>query len=221
MRHAGSGNNISTPSSNNEQHRLAENAQGSSRLRTAESHMEAVAGNVASEGSGIHSTDATHFFLMRPEVLMRRSLNRRRSYRSVSVLGMSISLALSGCAVVGLGTPNPFAAQADVVESENRGRNQIVPSEIRDGDIRYPTAYQMIQQLRPRWLQPRGQVSMMDPGAGYPTVYIDEIRHGNMYTLREIPSHHIRLMEFINAADATTRWGTGHRAGVINVVTGR
>ena len=28
-------------------------------------------------------------------------------------------------------------------------------------------------------------------------------------------------LEFYNTADATTRWGTGHTAGVINIVTGR
>jgi hypothetical protein len=178
-------------------------------------------GDVAFEGSGMHCTCATHFFWMHPEVIMRRALHRRQGYLPVSVLGMGVSLAVSGCAAGALGTPNPFEAPPDVAESENRGPNQIVQSEIRQRETAYPTAYRMIQQLRPRWLQPRGQVSMMDPGAGYPTVYIDEIRHGNMYTLREMPSHQIQRMEFINAADATTRWGTGHRAGVINVVTGR
>jgi hypothetical protein len=158
---------------------------------------------------------------MLPEVIMRRSLHRRQGQAPLAAIGMVISVVLSGCAAGGLSTPNPFEAPPNVVEEEARGPNQIVQSEIRDREIAYPTAYRMIQQLRPRWLQPRGQVSMMDPGAGYPTVYIDEIRHGNMYTLREIPSHQIRLMEFINAGDATTRWGTGHRAGVINVVTGR
>jgi len=55
----------------------------------------------------------------------------------------------------------------------------------------------------------------------YPIVYIDEIRHGALTTLGQIPTSEIRTLQFFSTADATTRWGTGHPSGVINVVTGR
>ena len=56
----------------------------------------------------------------------------------------------------------------------------------------------------------------------YPVVYVDNIRRpGGLSALYSIPSSMIQGMEFIGPADATTRWGTGHQAGVIRVVTGR
>lgn len=79
----------------------------------------------------------------------------------------------------------------------------------------------LIRRLRPAWLRARGQKSFADPSATYPTVYIDEIRHGGLATLHQIPSSEILSMEFFSMADATIRWGTGHPSGVINIVTGR
>ena len=90
----------------------------------------------------------------------------------------------------------------------SRGRNDL-------------TAMALIRRLRPSWLSSRGQTSLTDPAASYPVVYIDEIRHGGLPSLHRIPTSEIYRMEFFNTADATTRWGTGHRSGVINIVTGR
>ena len=84
-----------------------------------------------------------------------------------------------------------------------------------------PYGFDLIQRLRPAWLLPRGQNSLTDPAASYPIVYFDAIRHGTLVTLHLIPTSEIQRVEFIGSADATTRWGTGHPAGVINVVTGR
>jgi hypothetical protein len=55
----------------------------------------------------------------------------------------------------------------------------------------------------------------------YPVVYIDEIRHGGLGTLHGIPASEILSIQYFSTADATTRWGTGHPSGVINIETGR
>jgi len=50
-------------------------------------------------------------------------------------------------------------------------------------------------------------------------VYVDEISYGNLNSLSNLNSIQIREIRFIKAADATTRWGTGHAGGVILVTT--
>ncbi|MBI4427738.1 MAG: Plug domain-containing protein [Ignavibacteriales bacterium] len=74
-------------------------------------------------------------------------------------------------------------------------------------------AYDAVSRLRPHFLQTRG--------TSYPVIYLDNIRYGGVTSLREIPVANIHQIEFINASDATTRFGTGHTGGVIMVTTKR
>lgn len=134
---------------------------------------------------------------------------------------LSIVSATGACGNVG-GGPNPFIDAPVSTSSYERGSpNQIVRAEILERGRSHADARSLIRRLRPGWLSPRGQKSLTDPGAAYPLVYIDEIRHGGLGTLYGIPASEIFMMQYFNSADATTRWGTGHPAGVINVVTGR
>ena len=87
--------------------------------------------------------------------------------------------------------------------------------------VRVATAYDIVQQLRPRFLQRRGQVSIANPDAGYAMVRLDAAPMGTLAQLRNIPAEIVQRIEFISAADATTRWGTGHSGGVILVTTRR
>jgi hypothetical protein len=118
--------------------------------------------------------------------------------------------------------PNPFGATS----SAEFDPTKILPNEISREEIdsrgrNYLTAMALIRRLRPGWLIARGQDSLVDGSSSYPVVYIDEIRHGGLPTLNRIPASEIQRMEFFSTADATTRWGTGHPSGAINVVTGR
>lgn len=81
------------------------------------------------------------------------------------------------------------------------------------------TAYELIQQLRPQFLRSRGSLSVQDPRPAYPVVYVNEMRHGDLESLRTILIDEIAEIRFIGAADATTRWGTGHAAGVIQILS--
>jgi hypothetical protein len=60
---------------------------------------------------------------------------------------------------------------------------------------------------------------MRNSADAYPTVYLNNVRHGGVASLRDILVTDIQEIRFINAADATTRWGTGHGSGVIMVRT--
>lgn len=137
--------------------------------------------------------------------------------------GLLLSSAMAGCAPAS--APDPFrAATAPPRPSFDPG--QIKPNEIGRQEILARgksdlTAMALIRRLRPGWLTVRGQISFTDGASSYPIVYIDEVRHGGLPTLHGIPANEIQRLEFYSTADATTRWGTGHTAGVINVVTGR
>jgi hypothetical protein len=75
------------------------------------------------------------------------------------------------------------------------------------------TAYEAIQRLRPLWLSGRG--------AGRPLVYVDNIWRGGFEELYRISPADIQEIQLLRGYDATTRWGTGHAAGVILVTTRR
>lgn len=81
----------------------------------------------------------------------------------------------------------------------------------------YPslTCLEVIQRLRPRWLQRRG--SEQDP-----VVYQDGNRIGFAEdVLSGMTVTAVESMRYINASDATTRYGTGHGAGAIELATRR
>jgi hypothetical protein len=80
-------------------------------------------------------------------------------------------------------------------------------------------AYELLQRLRPQFLRSRGSVSMRNSSSSYPIVYLNNVRHGDLTSLRNIQVTDIDEIRFISGADATTRWGTGHGSGVILVST--
>lgn len=90
------------------------------------------------------------------------------------------------------------------------------------------SAQNVIQSLRPRWLQSRAVVisagQLNDEVVGgqvFPVVYLDGIQWGDVRNLDAIDARGIERLEFVSAADATTMYGTGHSGGVIHVVTHR
>ena len=58
----------------------------------------------------------------------------------------------------------------------------------------------------------------MAPQGERPAVFVDNIRYGDLEVLRDIPLIEIREIRFVSGPDATTRWGTGVVAGVIEVI---
>jgi len=101
-------------------------------------------------------------------------------------------------------------------------RDFIAESEIasRGGDA--TNALQIIEQLRPEMLRSHGASSMSltaKSDNALPRVYVDEIAYGDIATLANLGRLSIKEIRFINAQNATTRWGTGHTGGVILVTT--
>jgi hypothetical protein len=54
-----------------------------------------------------------------------------------------------------------------------------------------------------------------------PLVYVNGVRYGEPQTLRNLRVQEVEEIRFISATDATTRWGTGHTGGVIEVMLRR
>jgi len=93
-------------------------------------------------------------------------------------------------------------------------------------------AYQVVQRLRPRWLRPRSQATLGTParrdpvGVGtqpplppMPEIFVDNVRFGPIESLAQISLNELESIEFIDALDATTRYGTGYISGIIHVLT--
>jgi len=132
-----------------------------------------------------------------------------------------IGLAVLGCGGGGSGTTaRPTTGTAPVT---TRGSaNLITESEI--GASAYQNALEIVQNLRPQMLIPRGIGS--DPtgtlAARIPIiVYMDDVRLGEPASMINIPANRVREIRFMSANDATTRYGTGHSSGVILVTTKR
>jgi hypothetical protein len=77
--------------------------------------------------------------------------------------------------------------------------------------------YDALMRLRPMWLQQRGPTTALGPTPL--VVYVDNIRAGTVEFLHNIPVETVREVQYINAGDATTRWGTGVAGGVILVIS--
>jgi hypothetical protein len=121
----------------------------------------------------------------------------------VSIVAM---VFVSACATL------PQASDAEPSGSGDR----ITESEM--SVINAVDAYGVVKQLRPQWLRSRGAMSLRLGVGELPVVYVDDLRAGDLLTLQTIPIIEVAEIRYINARDATTRWGTGVAGGVIEVI---
>lgn len=96
------------------------------------------------------------------------------------------------------------------------GQNIILNSEIEAAGQDLLSAWDLIMSLRPTMLRPRNLSA--GAGAEYGIVaYVDEMRLGDLEQLKNVMRATVQEIRYISATDATTRWGTGHSNGVIQV----
>ena len=81
------------------------------------------------------------------------------------------------------------------------------------------TAYDVIARLRPEFFRSRGASSLQSIAPATAVVYVDEMRFGELDALKSMSAHQIFRVQYINAADATTRFGTDHLGGAILITT--
>jgi hypothetical protein len=81
------------------------------------------------------------------------------------------------------------------------------------------TAYELIQSVRPRWLNDRGQATFgLGSSAGI-MVYVDGVRMGMVDSLHQVSLRDLKSAQRLSSGEATQRFGGGHPHGAILLVT--
>ena len=83
----------------------------------------------------------------------------------------------------------------------------------------FATVYEAVEALHSNWLQTRGTNSMQTPGIV--RVYMDNTSLGGVDALRAIPVRSVMYIQYLDAVQATARYGIDHSQGVIFVSTRR
>ena len=121
-------------------------------------------------------------------------------------------------------SPAASTAAAAAPQRPARGSaNLITNAEIEAAAIDMLNALQLVERLRPMMMRPRNQTAgSMGAGSTFGVIaYVDDVRLGELDALATVMRGTIKEIRYISATDATTRWGTGHSNGVIQVVTKR
>ena len=125
------------------------------------------------------------------------------SLRPILILSAAAALACAPPAV-----PGPRGRNVNVIT-----RDELV------GSKEY-NVYDAISRLRPTYLKSRGQVTLSGMASSTPQVYLDGQHYGEVGLLKSMSLELVTQIRLLNGADATTRYGLNHAAGVIEVTTG-
>ena len=120
-------------------------------------------------------------------------------------LMLAAALSLAACASTG---------QTGAASGGNR--SVLTTAELRE-EAASRTLDEIIRQRRPMWLTTRGTASLQ--GGDEIVVYRDGVPTGGPAILRTMTAETVESVQFLTAADATTRFGTGHSLGAILVVS--
>jgi hypothetical protein len=103
------------------------------------------------------------------------------------------------------------------VQADRPSQYLITAEEILQQHFR--TAFDLINALRPTWLQGRAQSFSRGSQQSGPVVYLDNQRLGTADNLRQIAAGQIESIRFLTATEATSRYGSNHANGAILVAT--
>jgi hypothetical protein len=80
-------------------------------------------------------------------------------------------------------------------------------------------AFTVVQTLRPQWLMKRGTTTLNQ--SEFIKIYLDGNLMGGPEHLRQISTHSIESIRFMDGLDATQRYGLDHGQGAVLVYTKR
>ena len=132
--------------------------------------------------------------------------------RQRSLVIAALAVVVAGCAS---GGHRPLA----------NGNSNVITTEEIAAQSSATNAFEVIQRLRPSFLRTRGAVHGAPSASGNRfepvdlVVYMNDSRLGGSDNLRQIPISEVLEIRYFSAADATTKWGTGHSAGAIQIVS--
>ncbi|MDB4883756.1 MAG: glycoside hydrolase family 43 [Gemmatimonadetes bacterium] len=81
----------------------------------------------------------------------------------------------------------------------------------------YQSVYEAVLALRSNWLSTRGTDSFRAPSQVW--VYLDNSRLGGVQSLTTVSTHGVVSVTHLSGLEATARWGIGHSAGAISIIT--
>ena len=117
----------------------------------------------------------------------------------------ALALTLAGCAGAGGGAAAGGARRGS--------STRIVADEL--ATVAELDLFGAVNRLRPTWLRPQSRGTL-------PVVVVDGTpQAGGVDALRSMRAADVSELEYMNASDATTRYGTGYTAGAIIVSTRR
>ncbi|HKJ92352.1 MAG TPA: hypothetical protein VJ957_04245 [Longimicrobiales bacterium] len=108
------------------------------------------------------------------------------------------------------------SAGANGASGPKRSSDVITQEEIQQA-TGLSTAYDAVQRLRPQFLRLRGPGTIT--GSEGLVVFVDGMQQGGIEELRRIDISQVKQIRYVNARDATTKYGTGMSQGVIEVTT--
>jgi len=120
--------------------------------------------------------------------------------------------AIVAAALLTLGACNPKSARV-----APQDRNLITADEIVKSNA--TNAFEAVERLRPAFLRTRGSQSLQNQEPPTPMVYLDGMRYGTLQTLASVPTIGIVSIQYLNAIEATQRYGFGNEGGAIMIVT--
>lgn len=136
---------------------------------------------------------------------MRRLLSPSRRRGPMGLAALLLLGFLAACA----------ASSSGVDGSSPRRSSTLITEEEFDAVVTIGTLWDAIERLRSPWLRSRGGRT------GYPVVFVNGTRFGEIESLRAIQVSDVATARLVSAGDATTLYGTGYPAGIIDVRTHR
>jgi hypothetical protein len=97
----------------------------------------------------------------------------------------------------------------------SRDNNFITTEEIAASQT--TNVYDAINNLRPMFLRSRGQTTFDPSVVQTAVVFVDGQKFGSVETLKTMPVLQVTSIRFLTPSDATTKYGTGYMAGIIEV----
>jgi hypothetical protein len=136
---------------------------------------------------------------------------RARVLMAAILVAVSSGCSSSGSSSQPAGAPRAPSRQQDVITA----------AEIAERAADASNALQIVQKLRPQMLTTRGRFSPADSSdaGARPKVVVDGVAYGQIENLVNVNAISVNEIRYLNATDATTRFGTGYVGGVILVTT--
>jgi hypothetical protein len=134
------------------------------------------------------------------------------TWRNCSLVLASVSMIAAGCA----SAPASGGAVTGATGESTRRADVITSAELMSGAGDAPDLYAAISRLRPQFLQARSATNtrgMQEPIR----VYVGGSPATTVDYLRSVRPSQVKEVRWMSGRDATTRYGTGHGAGVITV----